>query len=182
MTEVARHAVSIEPASVAPELTLHSIFQAEHDFVWRSLVHLGIASRDADDVLQEVFLVVHRRLPDYDRSRPLRAWLWGIARNVAHNHRRASRREARRLDELGRQPEVADESLERAPELLAVRRVLLAMEEDFRDVLVLSDVEGLTANEIAAALDLKPNTVYSRLRLARERFQRALEPGPGDVP
>jgi RNA polymerase sigma-70 factor, ECF subfamily len=147
------------------------VYDAEHDFVWRSLVHLGVPTAHADDALQEVFIVVHRRLEELDPALPLRAWLWGIARNVAHNARRSLGREARRRHELSREPhDTTDDSLERAPEVAAVREVLLSMDEMFRDVLVLSDIEGMTALEIAAALGAKTNTVYSRLRIARAKF------------
>lgn len=150
------------------------IFEEQHDFVWRSLVHQGVPVAHADDALQEVFLVVHRRLSDYDASAPLRGWLWGIARNVALNQRRSLGREARRQRELLLEPTAtSDTSLLRAPELAAVREILVSMEEAFRDVLVLSDIEGMTAIEIAAVLELKVNTVYSRLRIARQRFTEA---------
>ena len=176
--------VSGIPDSVRAAVPFRELFDDHHDFVWRSLVHLGVPPSFADDALQEVFVVVHRRLDTYDSgASPMRAWLWGIARNVAHNQKRSLGREARRLSELAAEPrERADTSLERAPELHVVREVLLEMDPTLRDVLVLADVEGFTAPEIASALGANVNTIYSRLRIARDRFatetrRRGIAPG-----
>lgn len=147
------------------------IFDEHHAFVWRSLLHMGVAEAGVDDAVQEVFLVVHRRWETYQPTLPVRAWLWGIARHVAHNQKRAWMRESRRRDALSQErPEPPDESIERARQMRAVREVLMSMDEPARDVLVLSDVEGLTAPEIALALEANVNTIYSRLRTARQKF------------
>jgi len=159
----------------AAPASFRQLYDEQHAFVFRSLLHLGVSASAVDDAMQETFVVVHRRLPTYDVGQPLRAWLWGIARNVAHNQRRTASREHRRRDALADEPtQSADTSLERSTELGVVREVLLAMDEPMRDVLVLSDVEGLTAPEIAAALEVNVNTVYSRLRVARQRFADAV--------
>lgn len=166
--------VGVRSAAVSmPGSDFRRIFDEHHAFVWRSLVHLGVMEASADDAAQEVFLVVHRRLATYDAAQPFRAWLWGIARHVASNHRRSAARNARRVDALAseRVPERA--APDRAHELAFVRDIVLEMDEPLRDVLVLSDVEGLTAVEIAAALDANVNTIYSRLRIARQRFADA---------
>ncbi len=164
-----------EPAAQAHRrddaASFRRLFDEQHAFVWRSLLHLGVSAAWVDDAVQEVFLVVHRRLDTYDRALPLRAWLWGIARNVAANQKRALGREERRRDALATERgESPEHSLERARELRFVREILLTLDEPLRDVLVLSDVEGLTAPEIAAALEVNVNTIYSRLRIARQRF------------
>lgn len=157
------------------------IFDDHYAFVWRSLLHLGVFEASADDAAQEVFLVVHRRLRSYDLSQPLRAWLWGIARHVAANQRRTAMRDARRLGALAAErPDVANDP-ERLRELAFVREIVLEMEESLRDVLVLSDIEGLTAVEIASALEANVNTIYSRLRIARQRFAEAARKRGHDV-
>lgn len=159
------------------------LFDAHHAFIWRSLLHLGVHDASVDDAVQEVFLVVHRRLPSYDESLPFRAWLWGIARNVAHNQKRTVHRDARRREALATNavdsPEV---SLDRARDFRSVREIVMTMDDGLRDVLVLADVEGLTAPEIAVALGANVNTIYSRLRIARQRFalaarRRGMTPG-----
>ena len=111
--------VRADPAS------FRQLYDEQHAFVFRSLLHLGVGASAVDDAVQETFVVVHRRLPTYDVSQPLRAWLWGIARNVAHNQRRTASREHRRRDALADEPaENADTSLERATELRVVREAL----------------------------------------------------------
>lgn len=151
------------------------LYDEHHTFVWRSLLHLGVRMSAVDDAVQETFVVVHRRLSTYDQSQPLRAWLWGIARNVAHNQRRTASRELRRRDALADEPsDSVDSSLEDAADKNVVREVLMSLDESMRDVLVLADVEGLTAPEIAVALDVNVNTVYSRLRTARQRFSESV--------
>jgi len=157
------------------------IFDGHYAFVWRSLLHLGVASASADDAAQEVFLVVHRRLASYDRAQPLRAWLWGIARHVAANQRRTDVRDARRRSALAAERPTAANDVERLRDLAFVREIVLEMDEPLRDVLVLSDIEGLTASEIASALDANVNTIYSRLRIARQRFAEAARKRGHDV-
>jgi RNA polymerase sigma-70 factor (ECF subfamily) len=159
--------------------TAHQLAQvfAEHaDFVWRSLRRLGVRAADVDDALQEVFLVVYRRVSEYEDRGLMRAWLFSISRQVAsHYHRAATRAENRR------QRLVVDAATPDAEELMARREAervvtsfLEELDEPQRMVFYLSDIEGMTAPEIAAALEVNLNTVYGRLRLARKRFERAL--------
>jgi RNA polymerase sigma-70 factor (ECF subfamily) len=157
------------------------IFDEHYAFVWRSVLHLGVSQAAADDAAQEVFLVVHRRLGSYDTSQPLRAWLWGIARHVAANQRRTAMRDARRLTTLAADRSEISDDAERLRELAFVREIVLEMDEPLRDVLVLSDIEGLTAVEIASALEVNVNTIYSRLRIARQRFAEVARKRGHDV-
>jgi RNA polymerase sigma-70 factor (ECF subfamily) len=173
---------NVRPAAL-DATSFRRVFDEHHTFVWRSLLHMGVGDAWVDDAVQEVFLVVHRRWHAYEPQLPMRAWLWGIARHVAHNQKRTEARESRRREALAAAPaDPPDVSVERARELRAVREVLLAMDEPMRDVLVLSDVEGMTAPEIAAALEANVNTIYSRLRIARQRFADAMRArgGGGD--
>lgn len=163
------------PLARVAEASFREIFDEHHTFVFRSLLHLGVPDAAADDAVQEVFVVVHRKLREYDPALPLRAWLWGIARHVASNQRRSFTRDQRLREALASEPiDVPDVSLERARELRLVRDILMAMEDPLRDVLALSDIEGMTAPEIATAIGSNVNTIYSRLRIARQRFAEAL--------
>lgn len=150
---------------------------AEHaDFVWRSLRRLGVPAADVDDALQEVFLVVHRRLPEYEDRGLMRAWLFSIGRQISsHYHRGVRRAEERHrgvtVSAISRDPE---EALERREAERFVGEFLEGLDESRRLVFYLSDIEGLTAPEIASALDVNLNTVYGRLRQARSRFEDAL--------
>jgi RNA polymerase sigma-70 factor (ECF subfamily) len=164
-------------STVGPTLPSFKVLYEQHyAFVWRSLVHFGLDEPQADDASQDVFIVVHRRLPDFDGRTHLRSWLFGIARRVARGYQRGELRRQKRL-ELVAEPAPADgpdEQLQRARAVELVDAFLASLEATQRDVFYLSDVEGLTAPEIADALGVKLNTVYSRLRAARKRFERAV--------
>ncbi len=156
---------------------LAAVYREHHGFVWRSLAHLGLPTGSVDDALQDVFLVVHRRLGHFDGRTSMRNWLYGISRRVASEYRRGTRRAIRDL-RVVRDPDVhpAPGGLAaRVSAADAVRKILAALDEDKREVFVLAEVEGMTAVEIAETLQLNVNTVYGRLRAARLRFARALE-------
>ena len=68
--------------------TFRQIYEAELGYVYTSLRRLGVKVRHLEDLTHDVFLVVHRKLDDYDSSRPLRPWLFGIAYRVALDHKR----------------------------------------------------------------------------------------------
>jgi RNA polymerase sigma-70 factor, ECF subfamily len=159
-------------------LDLADLYEKHAVFVWRSLRVLGVAPEGLEDAVQEVFLVVHRRLSEFEGRSSVRTWLYAIARRVAGNARRgASRRGA--PESLG--PEVPD--LRRAdPRELAERaeagRLVLDLLADLtgqqREVFLLVEMEEMSVPEAAQALAINLNTCYSRLRAARSRFERAL--------
>ena len=150
-----------------------TLYRAEFAYVWNTLRRLGAPSRDLEDLAHDLFVVVHRHLPDYDRSRPLRPWLFGIAIRVLSDYRRTFRNSRERLDRT----RVADQAIDGAPpqdEKLAEaqsRALLMAaldrLDFDRRVVLVMHDLDEISVPEIAATLAIPLNTAYSRLRLAR---------------
>jgi RNA polymerase sigma-70 factor (ECF subfamily) len=153
-------------------LAFAAVFERHHDFVWRSLGWLGVAKHAIDDATQDVFIVVHRRLPDYDPATPMRSWLYGIARRIADKYRvRMARSGALRLLPDAHAP-APDEILERREAADLIEGFLASLPAEQREVFVLAELEGLRMPEIAAAIDAKLNTVYSRLRLARRAFER----------
>jgi len=83
-------------ATVSSAAPIAQVFAAHADFVWRSLRRLGVPAADADDALQEVFLVVHRRLADYEDRGFMRAWLFSISRQVSSHYRRSTKRSEER--------------------------------------------------------------------------------------
>lgn len=150
-----------------------SIYRREFNYVWCSLRRLGIGEREIEDVTHDVFLTAHRRLPTYDRTRPLRPWLFGIAFRVASDHRRLARN-AREIATEGidsvdpaRPPD--DEVAGRQARAL-VRQAICALDLNRRAVLIMHDIEGYPVPEIAEALSVPLKTMYSRLRSARELF------------
>jgi RNA polymerase sigma-70 factor (ECF subfamily) len=144
---------------------------------------MGVPESAADDVVQNAFLVIHRRLDDYDGHTPVRGWLLGIISKVVADHRRTYRRKdahcvsgdddrhgAEAFPSAGATPL---EQLEHAEALQLVVSLLDELDHDKREVLVLAQLEELSAPEIAESLGLNVNTVYARLRAARQAFDAA---------
>ncbi|MFO0634145.1 MAG: sigma-70 family RNA polymerase sigma factor [Nannocystaceae bacterium] len=156
-------------------IEFRALFLEHYDFVFRTLAHFGMPQASLDDATQEVFAVVHRRLADYDGRTAMRGWLWGIARRVASSMQRGELRARRRLELVGGPEPGAgpDETLAQRQQIALARACLDALDDEQRDVFVLAEIEGFSAPEIAEALGVKLNTVYSRLRIAREKSQRA---------
>lgn len=171
-----RLAIVSDPAPVlAPAFA--AAYREHHAFVWRILRHFGVAPAQLDDRLQDVFLVVYRRWHSLDPASSMRSWLYGICRRVAADQRRAERRGERRLQSV-RPPDAApspEQALVQAEAGDFVDAFLAGLDPEKREVFVLAEVEDLSAPEIAAATGIKLNTVYSRLRVARELFARAIE-------
>lgn len=160
------------PLGSAPPLD--RLYRDHADFVWRILRHLGVADASRDDVFHEVFLVVHRRLADYDGRASLRSWLFGIARNVALHHRRGAARHLRRLRVAPVPASVPcpEDFVARREAHALVERFLATLGDDARLAFVLADIEGLRVPEIAEQTGINLNTLYSRLRTVREQFAR----------
>ena len=143
----------------------YAIYEHELSYVYRTLGRLGVDPSELADASHDVFVIVHRRWSDIDFDRPIRPWLFGIARRVAAGLRRKRR-------------ELPTQDLESAtdpaphPERDLLWRVLRELDDDRRDVLVLHDLEGYTGAEIASMLGIPANTVHSRLRLGREDMRQ----------
>jgi RNA polymerase sigma-70 factor (ECF subfamily) len=163
----------------APQLEaeLAAVFAQHGDFLWRVLRRLGTPEADLEDALQEVMLVIARKLPEYEERGAMRAWLFVIARQVAHHALRAAHRRARRESshELAAVVSTPHDVLERGEAARFVEAFLESLGEAQATVFYLAEIEGMTAPEIASCVGIGLNTVYSRLRLARERFERALD-------
>lgn len=170
------------PGRQTPSQLFTELYLGYYAFVLRSLHTLGAPPDAAEDAAQDVFLVAHRRLADFDVRDAPGTWLFAIALRVVSAHRRSWRRRMRLLDrargvlpEPGRTPFEDTLQTERQNML---RRILDQLPEAQRSVFHLSDLEGMSAPEIAERLGLNLNTVYSRLRTARravsERLMQAL--------
>ena len=163
-------------------LTFDSVYHSYASFVWRNARRLGVPYGAVEDVMQEVFLVVHRRLPEFEERTSVRAWLSAILIRVVRAHRRNAHRKGGASENAtsSTEPDTLTDTrspspLEAAERDEAVRelyRVLSRMNEERREVLVLSELEELTAPEIAQALQVNVNTVSWRLRTARQEFER----------
>jgi len=149
------------------------LFQQHAGFVWRVLRRLGVGDGELEDAVQEVFIVVASHLSEYDERGAVRAWLFTIARQVASHFRRARMRLANKEQALrataatSQAPDPRD-SIEAAS---LVHAFLAKLDPEQAMVFYLSDVEGMSAPEIAVALQLSLTTVHGRLRLARKHFE-----------
>jgi RNA polymerase sigma-70 factor, ECF subfamily len=155
------------------DFTAHDL-ELELDHLCRALRKRGFSQSDAEDLAQEVMLVMCRRWQDYDRSRPLRLWLTGIAFRVASEHRRRGLREVP-VGGLERQSAALDvESRLVARGLLSeVGRALARLPECQRAMLTWHDLENLSIRQIAARLGLSRPATYARLYAARRALLRA---------
>ena len=176
--------VRAEPEPAAPARhevpSFPTIYDDNVDFVWRSLRRLGVMDTAVDDALQEVFVVVHRRLPEFERRAAVRTWLFGICMHVARTDRRRRRRREPpgvQIDDdilPGPHHEGPDARVENAQGVQLVHQLLDELDDDKRAVFVLAELEQMSTFEIAEALGVKRNTVASRLRAARQEFEQAV--------
>lgn len=152
-----------------------SIYRAEAGYVWRTARRLWGDRADLEDVVHDVFLVVQRKLPDYDRDRPVRPWLFGIAYRVVLGARRKRKREV--LSSELERAAVGPRQVEDLEQARARATLLWAMEGltiDERAVFASHDIDECAAPEVASILEIPVNTVYSRLRRARKKLARRI--------
>jgi RNA polymerase sigma-70 factor (ECF subfamily) len=160
--------------------TLFERLYAEHvAFVFRTLRQLGVPESTLEDAVQNVFIVAHRKLGEFEGRASLRTWLFRIVRRVASDARRSMRRrggtepiDEAMVDDGARLPDGEAERNEAARRLA---QILETLDDEKRAVFVLAEIESMSAPEIAEALGVNVNTVASRLRAARQAFERALE-------
>lgn len=140
-------------------------------FVWRTLRRLGVREADIDDVCQEVFVVVHRKLAEFEPRASIKSWLYGICIRSAAAHRRKApvRREVptESPEEGTAAPGSPEASLASREALQMLDRALDALDDDKREVFVLYEVEELPMSEVAQIVGCPLQTAYSRHSAAR---------------
>jgi RNA polymerase sigma-70 factor (ECF subfamily) len=160
-------------------MTFRQLYDEQFRFVWRSLRRIGVAESDVADAVQDVFVVVHRKLGDFEGKAKVTTWLFGICVRVASDRRRLAhtRRELPtenvEIARLDADAAVGGPSDARDARAL-LETILDRMSDEQRIVFTLFELQGLTGEEIADLLDVPLGTVRSRLRLARECFQRCV--------
>lgn len=165
------------PADRTPRLA--AVYRSHAPYVWRVLRHIGVADRDLDDAVQETFLVVHRRLDEFEGRASLRTWLYAVAVRVASTQRRTAQREVARRETAGAGVHASttidpEAELGRAEAADILDALLSELDIAKRTVFVLAEIEGVKVPEISRILGVNVHTVHSRLRLAREAFDAAL--------
>jgi len=151
------------------QLDFEEVFRENAPYLWRVLLGLGVRSADVDDVCQEVFLLVHRRLPEFD-GRALKTWLYAICLRVASDYRRSAR--VRREVPVATFPDSLSYHglLETVESRELFRRLLEALETldaDKRAAFVLYEIEELSLREVGEVTGTPLQTIYSRLNAAR---------------
>jgi RNA polymerase sigma-70 factor (ECF subfamily) len=164
---------------VPDALDVGSIHESHADYVWCSLQRLGVRPADLEDALQEVFMVVHRKLESFDSSSRLSTWLFGISMRVASAYRRkAYRRRERTVVDMeataGASPaDGPEQALVEEQARARLASVLDQLEPARRAIFVMFEIESIGCAEIAEQLGLPIGTVYSRLGAARVDFSKA---------
>jgi len=174
--ESPRPAATVAEASIAIP-TFEEVYDTYFAFVWRSAMTRGVPRAVVDDVVQEVFMVVHRKLPTFEGKSSLRTWLSIITRRVARDHLR--KRANAPLGEPLSEEEVGAlvgpaEAWERKVAAKLLVDVVAQMTDIQREVFIMHEMEQMTGREIAEALDVTEHTIHTRLRAARQLFESAV--------
>lgn len=150
------------------------VYDAYAPFVWRCLQRMGVPEADLEDSLQEVFVVVHRKLGGYCAERAkLSTWLFGIGVNVARKHRSKKRRLVLGFDleDVRSQRPGPDQELQHKQDAQRLQAVLSRLKPEHSATFVMFELEGLSCHEIADLTGVPVGTVYSRLHKARAQFR-----------
>jgi RNA polymerase sigma-70 factor (ECF subfamily) len=174
------------PAAEAPAAppSFDEVYETYFGFVWRNVLNRGVPVSAVDDVVQEVFMVVHRKLSGFEGRSSLRTWLAGVVRRVVVDHVR-KRGNAPAGDEplaveSMSQARGPGEELDAKAAARLLDELLAGMPEAQREVFILHEIEELTGREIAETVGANENTVYTRLRAARRLFEEGLARLRGD--
>lgn len=158
-------------------LTLERVYADHAAFVWRTVRRLGVPAASVEDAVQDVFVVVHRRLAEFEGRSSVRTWLFAIVRRVARDHRPSKRQEpmdAAAVDAFPGQDAGPLAFAERAQAARLMQDLLDELDDEKREAFILVDLEEMSVPEAALALSANVNTVYSRVRAARQELEQAL--------
>jgi RNA polymerase sigma-70 factor (ECF subfamily) len=167
------------PSFVSGEVSpFESIYTQYFDFVWSSVRRLGVDTAATDDVVQEVFIVIHSRLHTLERPQALRSWIYGIVRRTVSGYHRSRRVKEASGAALAAEPSplppTPADLVEQNDKVKLLFNLLEELDEPKREVFTMAELDELAVPEIAEILEIPLNTAYSRLRAAREAFEEAL--------
>jgi RNA polymerase sigma-70 factor (ECF subfamily) len=167
------------PASVVPPFD--TVYHDYFDFVWAGARRLGVSTAALDDVVQEIFMIIHAKLHTVRQPESLRSWIYGVVRRTVSDHHRAQRtRDASTgayalVTELQNYaPRTPSDIKEQTEQATLLFNVLAEIDWPKREVFMLVELEEMTVPEVAEALEIPLNTAYSRLRVARLEFEEIL--------
>jgi RNA polymerase sigma-70 factor (ECF subfamily) len=155
------------------------VYDTYFAFVWKALRRLRVPDSSLKDAMQDVFLVVHRRLGEFEGRAKVSTWLFGICLRVARDHRRLAHFRREVFDDSNfasfADPKADTGAIaEQRERLLVLDAALEALDARQRAVFVLFELEQMTGDQIAESLEIPLGTAYSRLRLARPAFKKAV--------
>ena len=153
------------------------LFEAQYDYVYRSLRRLGVTESEVEDVAHDMFMTVYRKLDDLDASRSAKPWLFAFAVRFAADHRRLARHRVVPGEDLPLMSGTPspEESAARAEETSLALRALGRLTVEVSSVFIAYELDDVPMKEIAETLGIPLNTAYSRLRIAREQLCAACE-------
>ena len=169
------HFLRAPPISPSPDTACFEVFARELDYLYWSLQRLGARPVDIEDLLQDIFAILHKSWPNLDTTRPMRPWLLAVAFRVVQTYRRRRARETP-IDGLDPADEVPDPeaALHSQQSVELLRAALQSVPDTRRTVLTLHELEGLEVSVIARRLGLTRFGVYSRLRKGRKELATAV--------
>jgi RNA polymerase sigma-70 factor, ECF subfamily len=162
--------------------SFQSIYDAYYTEVARWIRALGGPAADQDDLIQEVFVVVYRRLADFD-GRNLAGWLYRITAHQVRDYRRLVwikhifRRSVALSSEVPSAKPTPIMTLETRERQRNLERLLSRLSDPLRAAFVLFEIEGYTAEEISEMQSVPTNTVRARIHRARKKMTALLESG-----
>lgn len=179
----ARATASSEEGAAKATPTFDEVYDENFSFVWRSVRRLGVPVSAVDDAVQDVFVVVHRRLPEFEARSSIRTWLFAILIRVVRDYRRAYRRKDLPVQGNGGPADPDDiATTDQSPQEIAAKHeaarmlheILDRLDDEKREIFVLAELEQMPVPEISEALGINLNTAYSRLRAARQDFEQGV--------
>jgi RNA polymerase sigma-70 factor (ECF subfamily) len=169
---------ALDGQAAAPGVSIcfREVYDRHFDFVWRCAAHRGVPAAALDDVVQEVFIVVHRKLDRFEGRAALRTWIATIVRRVIADYMRKRGNRPAADEVMEREPAAAAaaDPLERRYALDLLDGLLSKMSDEQREAFVLHELEHLSGAEIAEVTGANENTVWTRLRAARGIFQKGV--------
>lgn len=172
---------AVRPDRPSSGTRLEQIYTEHVAMVWSGLRRLGVPEASIEDAVQDVFLVVHRRLADFEGRSSMKTWLYGIALRVAKDYRRAQVRQTQKVLRLSEILSDGAASVstpvgeaERREANRALHAIVAQLDPGHRDVLVLVELEGLSVRDTAAVLGLHIRACQRRLRAAHTAFEKKL--------
>ncbi len=172
------HGTALVPGSSV--LDFDDVYREHLAFVWRSARRLGVRDASLDDVVQDVFVIVHRRLADFEGRSAIRTWLFAITIRTVRDHRRSVARKspgesaAIDPDALPATSPGPSDAIEKAEAVELLHALLDEMGDERREIFVMSELEQIPMPEIAEAFGVNVNTAYARLRAARQQFEASI--------